>query len=88
LDNEIGSIEVGKKADLVFLDLEKSNHHLNDENIYSNIIYSATAADIHNVMIDGDFVIRKGESLIYDEEELYSNGKNELMQLLKRAKVN
>lgn len=66
LEDEIGSIEVGKKADLVFLDLEKPRQTLNDNNIYSNIIYSAGPENIRNVMIDGNFVIEDGQSLIYD----------------------
>ena len=41
LENEIGSIEVGKKADIVLLNLEQVNNTLIDENIYSSIIFSA-----------------------------------------------
>jgi len=86
LDNEIGSIEVGKKADLVLLDLEKPTLSLHDENehIYSNIIYSASTENVNSVMIDGKWVVRNNQSLIYNDKELFSNGKMELKKLLNR----
>ncbi|MCB0744953.1 MAG: amidohydrolase family protein [Ignavibacteriae bacterium] len=88
LQNEIGSVEVGKKADLVLLDLEKPNQTLIEENIYSTIIYSANSENVSEVMIDGEWVVIKGESVIYDENEIYKKGKTELTELLNRAKLN
>lgn len=88
LENEIGSIEIGKKADLVFLNLEKPNLTLNEENIYSSIIFSASFENVEHVMINGNWVVKNGESLIYDENEIYHKGKSELSELLKRTKLN
>ena len=88
LQNEIGSIEIGKKADLVLLDLEKPNQTLIDENIYATIIYSANSENVKEVMIDGEWVLRNGSSLFFDEEELYKKGKHELNKLIKRTKFN
>ncbi len=88
LQHSIGSIEVGKKADLVLLNLEKPNLPLSDDNIYSSIIYSSAMENVEEVMIEGEWVVRNGKSLYYDENELYSIGKTELEKLLKRAKEN
>ncbi|MCB9260370.1 MAG: amidohydrolase family protein [Ignavibacteriales bacterium] len=88
LENEIGSIEIGKKADLVLLNFEKPNVTLIDENVYSSIIFSANSDNVENVMIEGKWVVKNGESLNYDEDELYRNSKLELEKLLKRVKVN
>ena len=88
LQHSIGSIEVGKKADLVLLNLEKPNLPLSDENIYSTIIYSSAMNNVSEVMIEGEWVVRKGKSVNYDEDELYHLGKVELEKLLKRAKEN
>lgn len=88
LENEIGSIEVGKKADLVLLNLEKPNVSLSDENIYSTIIYSANQEHVEEVMINGEWVVQKGKSIFYDEEEIYQKSRNELNKLLNRANVN
>ncbi|MCP5063965.1 MAG: amidohydrolase family protein [Ignavibacteriae bacterium] len=86
--NEVGSIEVGKKADLALLNLERANQTLIDENIYSTIIYSANSENVQEIMIDGDWVIKNGKSTTYDENEIFSKGKSELNELLKRAKIN
>lgn len=87
LENEIGSIEVGKKADIVLLNLEKANQSVlsNDENIYSNIVYSASKENVSSVFIQGDQVVVNGKSLIYDEGEIISNSKAELKKLMERA---
>ena len=86
LENEIGSIEIGKKADLVLIDL---NTHLNsvldnDEQVYSNLVYSSGTNNVHSVMIEGKWVIMNGESLIYDKNELREDSMDELKKLLKR----
>jgi len=59
LEKEIGSIEVGKKADLVVLDYHNAFmtpiHHP-----VSAIVYSALGNEVTTVMIDGEFVMRDG----------------------------
>jgi 5-methylthioadenosine/S-adenosylhomocysteine deaminase len=86
LDNEIGSIEVGKKADFVLMDLDRFNNPYtdNEERIYSSIVYSSSKNDVIHVMIGGDWVVKNSESLIYDEEQLLLKGKEELNKLLSR----
>jgi len=86
LENEVGSIEVGKKADLVLIDL---NSHVNsvldnDEQVYSNIVYSSGTNNVHSVMIDGKWIVTDGESLNYDKDILRENSITELKELLKR----
>ncbi len=86
LENEIGSIEIGKKADLVLMDL---NTHVNsvldnDEQVYSNLVYSSGTNNVRSVMIDGKWVVTNGESLIYDKNKLREDSINELKKLLKR----
>jgi 5-methylthioadenosine/S-adenosylhomocysteine deaminase len=66
LEKEIGSIEVGKKADLVVLDYENAFmtpiHHP-----VSAIVYSALGHEVATVMIDGRFVMRDGVVTGVDE---------------------
>lgn len=96
IEKEVGSIEAGKKADLVLLDLEKADQplQLDDEKnlpdgsqVYSSIVYSAAKENVKSVLIDGELVMDNGKCLIFDEDELIKNGKNELQQLLKRVHV-
>ncbi|MEW6194709.1 MAG: amidohydrolase family protein [Bacteroidota bacterium] len=90
MGNEIGSIEVGKKADIVLLDLERTELPLDKsgDGIYSSIVYSANKENVKEVMIGGEWVVSNGDVLIYDERELVEDGKSELMKLLSRAYSN
>ncbi len=89
IDDITGSIEPGKKADLVLLDLNKTNQSLlnEDKNLYSNIVYSAGRENVIDVMIEGEWVVRNSGSVIYDERELVERGRKELKKLMERAKV-
>jgi cytosine/adenosine deaminase-related metal-dependent hydrolase len=86
IQNEVGSIEVGKKADLVLMDLDSysNSYSDSDESIYSNIVFSSTTENVKNVMVDGNWLVRDKQSLVYDQQELIAKGKEELKNLLKR----
>ncbi len=69
LDKEIGSLEVGKKADIIILDLNRP--HLQPiYNITSHLVYSATGADVRDVIIDGRIIMRDRKLLTLDENEI------------------
>jgi len=87
LEMEIGSIEVGKNADFVFLDLNDPTLSLSSDNdkIYSNIVYSASRENIKHVFINAVPVVENSESTIYNGEELTGVGKEELSNLLGRV---
>jgi len=87
LQDEIGSIEPGKKADLVFMDLDRPSLPLilSGEQVYSSIVYSAEKDNVTSVMIDGNWVFRDGKSLLFDDKELFSDGKAGLKKLLRRV---
>ena len=85
--NEIGSIEVGKKADLALLDLSTNTHSILDseESVYSDIVYSSSSDSVHSVMVEGEWKVLNKKSLLYEQNELIKNSKDELKKLLKRA---
>jgi cytosine/adenosine deaminase-related metal-dependent hydrolase len=86
--NETGSIEKGKKADIVLLDFEDASAPLFNEreDVYSTLVYTAGPPNIHSVMVDGEWKIKEKENLIYDEKKLICEGRKELKQLLGRVK--
>jgi cytosine/adenosine deaminase-related metal-dependent hydrolase len=57
MENEIGSIEEGKKADLVILDLDKPNTLPKIDDIYTRIVYSANSGNIFKVLVDGQIIL-------------------------------
>lgn len=87
LENEIGSIEIGKKADLVLLNLENPDQpiQLSDENIYSAIVYSANKSNVNSVFVEGELIVENGKTIFYDEDELLSQAKIELLKLIERV---
>ena len=70
LEHEIGSIELGKRADLVVLDLSGPHGQPEDSDLVSRIVYSARAADVRHVMVDGRVVVRDGRLKTVDWEEI------------------
>jgi 5-methylthioadenosine/S-adenosylhomocysteine deaminase len=87
MGNEIGSVEIGKKADLVLIDLDTPLASMSEEenSVYSDLVYSCSRGNVKDVMIDGEWVVKNGESLNYLPEDLCIDGKNELENLLTRV---
>lgn len=74
IDHLTGSIEPGKRADMIILDLKtihNSPRFRHDENgIYSQIIYAAKATDVRDVMVNGKWIMREQTIEGIDEQEL------------------
>ena len=81
LDGAIGSIEPGKRADLVLYDLDAPEWRplLNPVN---NLVYAATGASVRTVLIDGRVVLDEGRFTTLDERALYDRA-----EILARAQV-
>lgn len=69
LGDKIGSIEVGKIADIITIDLKKP-HLTPIYNIYSHIVYAARASDVEDVMVDGRLIIHNRRHKYQSEEEI------------------
>nr|WP_263324463.1 amidohydrolase [Neobacillus sp. Marseille-Q6967] len=69
MEDEIGSIEVGKKADLIAIN--KNKFHITPIiSPYGTLVHSAQATDVEHVWIDGEWRVKHGKVLGVDEEEL------------------
>jgi cytosine/adenosine deaminase-related metal-dependent hydrolase len=84
LEREIGSIEVGKRADLVIYDLDVPEWRplLNPLN---NLIYAATGASVRTVLIDGRVVLDDGRFTTIDERALFDRVETLARQQIARA---
>lgn len=70
-----GSIEKGKAADIVIMDLNKP--HLTPlYDIYSHIVYSARPSDVETVFVNGKLVVDNGRLCTADEEEILSKARD------------
>ncbi len=74
LGDQTGSIESGKKADLILVDIDtlhNSPHFRNDPNsIYAQLVYAAKSTDVTDVMVNGSWLMRSRELLTIDLGDL------------------
>jgi len=82
-DHEIGSIEIGKDADLAILDFKKP-HLYPLYNEVSHLVYSATAADVDTVLIKGRIVMENREIKTIDTHKLLEMAEKTKESLLER----
>ncbi len=69
LDKEIGSIEIGKRADIVIV-YRHPLHQLPLANIYSDLVYATKATDVQTVLINGRVVMRDRQLLTLNQTEI------------------
>lgn len=79
IDELTGSLEVGKKADLIVVDLH-TTHNLphfdrDPDAIYSRIIYATKATDVSDVMVNGQWLMRDKHLVTLEEEILFEQAK-------------
>jgi len=81
LQNRIGAIEVGKKADIIIVDT-KSPHMIPMYNPYAQLVYSATGGDVKDVIINGRIVYRDRRFTTLDSEEIMNEVKRRCHHIL------
>lgn len=86
LEDEIGSLETGKKADLVVLDVHRP-HIVPCPDPVSAVVCAARGNDVQHVMIDGKWVVRDESVLTLDEREVLERAAERARGLYERAGV-
>ncbi|MFX1566257.1 MAG: amidohydrolase family protein [Promethearchaeota archaeon] len=86
LEKEIGSIEVGKRADLVLIDTTQLNL-APTYNPVSNIIYAANGFNVYTTIVNGQILVHEGKLLTMDEDKVIETARKHGEQLLERAEV-
>jgi 5-methylthioadenosine/S-adenosylhomocysteine deaminase len=74
LEKEIGSLESGKRADLIALRLDRP-HAVPLYNVYSQIVYALKGSDVQDVVVNGRAIVRDGRSLTLDQTLVLSKAK-------------
>lgn len=67
MQDEIGSLEVGKKADLVVMDFQKA-HLVPVRDPIANLVHNGLGSDVNMVFVDGELVVQNGCSTRIEEE--------------------
>jgi 5-methylthioadenosine/S-adenosylhomocysteine deaminase len=84
LDSAIGSLEVGKQADVIVVDAARP-HLAPRHDPIALLVYSAQAADVCTVLVDGQVLMDEHELCTIDEESLLAAASEQTRSLLQRS---
>lgn len=82
LEKHIGSLEKGKRADLIIIDLNRP-HLVPLYDVYSLLVYAANGADVETVIIDGRTVMENRKLLTLNEESVMREARKLALKVLK-----
>ena len=84
LDSRCGTIEPGKRADLILVDIHTA--HLQPVNdIFSQIVHCAKASDVQTVIVDGEIVMRDRQFTRLDEQKILGDANAANRDLMERV---
>lgn len=86
LGHEIGSIEKGKRADMIVVELERLQTTPAPD-VISALVYSAEAADVRTTIIDGQVVMRDRELTLINEATVLADANREAARLRERVDI-
>jgi cytosine/adenosine deaminase-related metal-dependent hydrolase len=86
LEAEIGSIEPGKRADLIVVDRDRP-HLLPGPDPYSTIVYAARATDVRTTVVDGHVLVDAFTPTRMDRQEIAAAASAAARELAARARV-
>lgn len=86
LDHDIGSIEVGKRADLIVIDRDRP-HLLPGDDPYSTIVYAARGSDVRSVLVDGEVLVDAFVPTRFDAVDLAVEARAATRALVARAGI-
>ncbi len=66
---DVGNLQVGNKADLIAIDIDQP-HFLPASNYISHLVYAASAKDVVDVCVDGQWIVRNSSCTTLDEEKI------------------
>jgi 5-methylthioadenosine/S-adenosylhomocysteine deaminase len=87
LEDEIGSLEAGKRADVIVVDVAQLHSSPWHDDVVSALVYSAVAADVRTTIIDGQVLMRAGELLTLNDSVVIDEANREADALRARAGV-
>jgi 5-methylthioadenosine/S-adenosylhomocysteine deaminase len=89
MGREIGSIETGKKADMILVNLRSSRFEPvllgKMSNLESNLVYAAHGDNVDTVLIDGNTVMKNRKMLTIDEEEVIERATKALQSVKEKT---
>lgn len=87
LGNEIGSLEPGKKADIILIDMASPHFYPHHErfDLIATLVYNATGNDVSTVIVDGKILMEDRELISLDLEEVMHEAETASQRLWRRV---
>ncbi|MFM2153799.1 MAG: hypothetical protein RL199_2234 [Pseudomonadota bacterium] len=88
IDDKVGSLEVGKRADVVVVDLQKTHVqplHDSIDGLLTALVYASQASDVRDVFVDGHALVSGGRLTRVDEAELLADVERDARRVRARA---
>lgn len=86
MEDKIGSLEAGKKADMIILN-GNNIHSLPMHNPIGNIVYSMTSENVESTICDGKWLMKEREIVVLDEKELLEKVKVQAAKIKEKANI-
>jgi 5-methylthioadenosine/S-adenosylhomocysteine deaminase len=86
MSSELGSIERGKRADLILVDRDRP-HLAPDADPWSTLVYATRGTDVHLTVVDGEVIVRDGALLRHDIRAITSDARAQAGVLAARAGI-
>ncbi|MDQ5846895.1 MAG: 5'-deoxyadenosine deaminase [Acidobacteriota bacterium] len=87
LEKQVGSLEVGKRADVIVVNLDSLHATPQATGLVSAVVYSAQTADVMSVIVDGSVLMKDRELLTLNEKTVLEDATREGADLLVRAGI-
>ncbi|MDP4125871.1 MAG: 5'-deoxyadenosine deaminase [Bacillota bacterium] len=85
-EHDLGSLEVGKRADLAVISLQGLHTWPNEHvDIYSQLVYQANSSDVRLTMVDGQIVMQDRQLLTIDVPQLKASSTRSLNRVMQRV---
>ena len=81
MEKEVGTLEVGKKADMIFIKTDQV-HLCPANDVCENLVYSSNGADVDTVIIDGKTIMQNRKMINLNEKEVMKQVKKIAKRLL------
>jgi 5-methylthioadenosine/S-adenosylhomocysteine deaminase len=84
LEHLVGSLEPGKRADIIGLNLLGRAHSVALHDVVSQVVYTGRPSNVELAMVDGRILLRDGEVLSVDEQGLLAKAQTTGTDLVRR----
>lgn len=86
MKDRLGSLEPGKKADIVIVDIDKwHNRPTGAADVYAQLVYQVQTQDVYCTIVDGKVRMKEGHLIGWNEEEIKSNIESAHQRVCQRA---